>query len=440
MLGSSEFNLGRLFGLFGGTIVSRALGTFGTIIMLALVGLNFGAESVGVFAFSHGLIVLGGILSRQGFNNSYIKFLGQGLVKQDVDSLLRFSAVRVFSLSVAFVVIFLVVDGFLEVWLGMPGLEDVLSLMAMSLPFSSLCYLFSGFFQGVGRPGLSGTMEPGFHSFLAAFFLFLQVEVLSFEGVWSIGGSYIVSSFLLFFLGGLLCRKFYFLSYKDEALGQGCRRDLVRQVCDSAKSFFVMDVSLIMQSLGGVIVLGFVLSARDLGVFRVVDQVGVLIGYSLVVVNNIFPVRFSLLHSSGRTSELYQLIYRIGSYSIIFTLPVYFSVMLFPADILKVFGIDVPGAVTALRVVASVHLISVFIGPSVTLLKMTGYDSIMAKFSVFVSVVSLALYYSMGFSFGLMGAVFALSVSVVAPKIIALFIVWKKFKFLTTPFCFRGRD
>jgi len=54
-----------------------------------------------------------------------------------------------------------------------------------------------------------------------------------------------------------------------------------------------------LQQVLAVLVAGYLLSDEQLGLFKSTQQVGVLIAFSLIVINAIFPPRFAELHRQG---------------------------------------------------------------------------------------------------------------------------------------------
>lgn len=135
------------------------------------------------------------------------------------------------------------------------------------------------------------------------------------------------------------------------------------------------------------LLIGTLGTIAGVGVFAVADQLN-RIGHDFYTsINTSADPYIAELHDTGKTKELGQLYQTATKWSLTINLPFFLTFMLFPNQILSIFGESFVGGATALIILAWANLVDVGTGMCGTILSMTGHT----KLKLVNNIVSISL-------------------------------------------------
>lgn len=123
--------------------------------------------------------------------------------------------------------------------------------------------------------------------------------------------------------------------------------------------------TIIVGSLGG---------SHDAGVYSIVEKAGELLVLVLVAANMPLAPAIARLHAHGDREGLQRSTERIALATLLASLPIAATLLVFPHLYLGIFGPSFQGGATALRIVAIGQLVNAMCGPAGNVLIMTGHE------------------------------------------------------------------
>jgi O-antigen/teichoic acid export membrane protein len=173
-------------------------------------------------------------------------------------------------------------------------------------------------------------------------------------------------------------------------------------------------------------VVAYFLDAKRLGIFSVATSVGILVPLGLQAVNSVFGPMISRLHVQGDKKLLVHLYQGLTKWTLGFSLPLVFVLVLFAEPLMSLFGQDFRSGWPVLVIIALAEIVDCAVGSVGFLLMMSGnercYLRTQAKLVPVVLLAKLVLIPSMG----LMGAALGAGFAVVASNLGYLWQVRKK--------------
>ena len=171
-----------------------------------------------------------------------------------------------------------------------------------------------------------------------------------------------------------------------------------------------------------ILMLGFFVSADEVGVYRVAAQAAALVGFSLQIVNMVVAPHFARLHASGETERLQRLVTGSARLVLLGAVPAALVLILAGDTVLSLlFGADYALGQTALVVLTIGQLVNAGVGSVALLLNMAGYEKETARGVLIAALINVPLNLLLIPLFGMTGAALATAISLV----IWNFILWR---------------
>lgn len=414
--------------VIGKTSIARFVALLGSLFLLVIVGKSYGAESLGHFAMGQSAMLFIAIVARFGMNNSLIKFVGADPSSFRVKEYFKTAMVQSFFSSVGLVLLFfLFIFMFGEnFWVGY-NLKVITIMVLSSIPFT-LLFIISGFMKGLGFPAKASLIENGGGSLIAASVVFLFKENL--PGVEDVA--------LVFFLS-ILIILIYSLSWSAIHIKKKINPDTIggtfdkKEFRNTSKSFFALSVVQLVQQSGFILVIGLFLQADDLGVLKAAERAAFLVGFSMMIVNAVFPPKFSNAHANKDFAKIKNLGKMSASIGFIMAMPLFLACVFFAKDIMAVFGDGFSSGANFLIIIAFAQLINSSCGAAGFILTMTGNEihaKRVAVASSFIGLIGIAI--GANFLSGL-GAASGLSVMIIGQNLACVFVIKKKLGFWLLP-------
>lgn len=368
------------------TFLARGIAAVGGIVLFVVLGRLYGAEGVGVFALAQSVFIGAGIFGRYGMDNALMRYVGQDPTSQAVSIYLRWALAKSAYLSTAAAVFVFLLRHRLALWFDAPMLSGLLSGIAVAIPPFTAAFVLAGFMKGVRKPVTASMLENGSISLVAAFLLVLFQG--NSDARISIAGWSMAAAAWLVFAQGLVQANHYLRSISDVVCEKVVCMD---EFIGSTRALFVASLAPLLQQTFFVIIAGFFLSDSDLGLFKVAERTGLLVGFILIVINAVLPPRFAALYAQGKIREL-VLLARNGAFcGAILASPLLVLCVFFPDLVLGCYGDDFTEAAFCLQIISLAQMFNVATGSISYLLCMTGGESVLRNILLFSNIIGVSL-------------------------------------------------
>ena len=137
------------------------------------------------------------------------------------------------------------------------------------------------------------------------------------------------------------------------------------------------------------LVLGLLSSADQVGLYGVALRIASTTTFILMAANSVVAPEFAALHAGGRQTDLQRLAQRGALSALVVASPLILIFLVFPAEILSLFGEPFVAGAWPLRVLALAQLVNVAAGQVVYLLIMTGHANAMRNNIAFAAALNV---------------------------------------------------
>ncbi|MET4801646.1 oligosaccharide flippase family protein [Bradyrhizobium sp. LB11.1] len=179
------------------------------------------------------------------------------------------------------------------------------------------------------------------------------------------------------------------------------------------------------------LVLGILSTPEQVGVYGVALRISTTSAFVLIAIGSVVAPQFAALHASGKHAELEALARRSSFWSLVIASPLILTFLLFPAQILGLFGQQFVGGIWPLRLLALAQLVNVSTGQLTSLLIMTGHEKLLRNNMIFSAILNLAGNLVLVPLLGALGAAISTAFSISVMKIISWWIVRYKLRINT---------
>jgi O-antigen/teichoic acid export membrane protein len=379
---------------------------------------TLGAKGYGLYTLGHSVLEVAGHATLLGLENGAVNFLAIFRGENDearVRGTILYSTIIVLAAS-SFVAICL--------WLSAgplsgllfqdPSLISVLRGFAVSLPFYALLTLFAfcarGFRHMKYYSGVTNVIHPLGNLLLvvAAFWLGMNLN----GAIWA----FVLSTVLSFLLMIHLVTRIF---PQILAVERGCLFEKAKILPYSIK-VYAKDLSQLLLRHTDRVMLGYLGTARDVGIYNVANLLGGKIGLFQHVFNGIFAPVSADLYNKQRKGELGRIFQTVTAWTMLLTLPFFFVIVFFGDHILNLFGTEFREAWPILVVLAVSKLINVGTGPVGYMLVMTGRPTLELINSWVAGLINILLNFWLIPEYGALGAALATGSSIVIVNLVRL--------------------
>lgn len=179
-----------------------------------------------------------------------------------------------------------------------------------------------------------------------------------------------------------------------------------------------------------IVMLGFISTAQEAGMYRVASRVAVVITLSLAAVSLPLAPRLAVLYQEHRPQQLKKIYHKANALSLALSLPLFLIFIIFSGELLSIFGSEFAAASPLLVALAMVAMIDVFMGPAALCLNMVGRENTVTIILAAASLLNVLLNLFLIPKYGAMGAVFATAITVTAWKLAAWYRLYNEFRIL----------
>ena len=175
---------------------------------------------------------------------------------------------------------------------------------------------------------------------------------------------------------------------------------------------------------GDIFLLGVLTTASDVGVYVITTRLTLLATLAVGPLSTSVAPRIADLYQRGFHEQLQQTYVLVTSWMVRLALPGFVLLLLFPQDLLRIFGPGFSDGARITFILALAQMIRMATGPSGLLLMMSGQATIVMITDVFGAALNIALNLWLIPRYGITGAAIAWAAEIIVITIISLIEVW----------------
>ncbi len=402
----------------GTAFVLRIIGLFFSYIFLMLISRYFGSAGVGIFALSLVFLNIGGTFAKGGLHISFLRFVSEYVSLKDVSTLRSIykkvlSLAGVFSLTFSILLYFL--SPFLADLLGKPYLSSYFKIMSIGVvPLVYLSINTEGL-RGLKRIKEYILFSSCLLNLFAIFIFFTCVFCFNFGfklelKVFTPEISYISAVIIMLVVAFFSFQK---LLKKAENTGVSTKSLSYSEILNVSLPMLVSGSLIILVTWTDTIMLGWLGSVSDVGIYNVAIKIARIVIVFLTSVNTIAAPKFAEFYANKDYKAIARVAKQASKLVFFLTFPFVIIILIFPDRILLLFGKDFVNGKVALIILISGFLFNAMAGSVGNILQMTGNQRYHRNVLIIGTFLNIFLNYFLIPVYGLNGAAIASAVSMI---------------------------
>ncbi len=215
---------------------------------------------------------------------------------------------------------------------------------------------------------------------------------------------------------------------------RGPRQFIARPMLKMAFPLLIATSSYLIMANADGVMLGWLRSPREVGLYSVAARIAVLESLFLMVSNSAIGPKLASLYAQGKIKEMEKMVKRVTGGLILIAVASLALFILLGHPLLSLWGRDFEGAYLVLVVLGIGQFFNISTGCCGMMLTMCGYEKAVGYFSSTFLCLNLALNYFLILKWGAAGAACATAITVAGENISKMILAWKKVGVLTLPF------
>lgn len=400
----------------GIAFAGKVIGGAAQYLYLILIARFIGMGNFGLFILALTVIEFIALVSRLGLDGGVVRLVSSNLARGEVDRVKgSIAAALAFSFisACAFGLISALGADHLSLWLFQkPSLAAPLQYLSLSIPCITLTVVALNATQGFQRMDYTfygqHLFSPLCNITLGAFFLSMEPSPANACSAYSATACATAILSLV-----LLARAF---PQHGRIETSGALGDLFR----FGLPFLMVTLLMYLMMWTDTLIMGHFRSSDEVGVYTAAMKTAFVINTILLCFSHIFSPIISNLYTAGQLQRLHRLFKTVTRWTLTACIPFSLILMVFPREVMSVFGPGFAAGGTPLLILASAQLVNAATGPVAHMLVMSGRQQWMMLNTLAVCVVNFILNWLLVPSFGGTGAAVASSCSIVAFNILML--------------------
>lgn len=386
-----------------------------------------GVEGNGNFSFCYTALNIFSTICKLGFDTYLVRQIARHSIRNDwqyLHEVYRKTISYALIASIFFGIgLFLFAD-LLAVKLNIGTYEEGLKVVALAILPSTVLALNAESLRGLKAINLYSLLQ---HVVVFILGCLLVLVVHQFYSQKEIGVYAILGGFIL--TGGW---SFYLL----RSLVPEPRHEKVqvsnREIFRSAFPMLMSSAIFFLMNWTDRIMLGFMVPEGDLGVYEIASKVANLATMTLMVINSVAAPMISDLYSNKSGKDLENFIRRTAFIAVVLNLPIFIILFTVPSFLLSLFDKQIAiHGVQPLTYLVIGHVFNTLTGPCIFLLNMTGHEKTSQNVFLSAGILNFVLNFLLIPKLGIDGAAIATMFATIFWNMLAVFFVYRYFKFLT---------
>ena len=394
---------------------------------------TLGAEQYGLYAFPMAVLRFLSIPSSAGFPQVIVRNIAQYKSVEEYGKI-KGMMIRSNQFAVLFgsiLALLTIVSYYFFAQVSVFTTKGILFLLVvMMLPIVSLNNIRMSILRGLNKIVLSKLPEIVIKPFIVL--VIMTILYFTVDTIKPIFAVYIqiFASLMIFLIGSLILKKNNTIEIKKAKAEYHSKEWLV-----SAFPFLFLGVMHVINKQADIIMLGFLTTPRDVGIYRAVVNASMMITFVLTSVNMAQAPHIASLWKLGKKDELQKLVTQTTIITAIGTILISVFLIFFGDFLLGyLFGEEFREGYLALKILCFGYLVSGFSGSVGNINNMTGNEYLAVRTVVFTALLNIILNIILIPIYGVNGAAFATALSLAIYNIVLVVIVIIKVKINPTIF------
>ncbi len=402
-------------------LVLRAGGMITQYLFVLVVARMLGAKALGTFTLSYTIVQLVAIISLMGLDNLLVRVIAVKKAEGDFSSVktaykqfLRLTAIS----SLIWTFFLLVFSNWIATSIfRKPALATSIQVIGFSLPPFVLMLIDSAAFRGYKN--MTGftifrALIPLIGAGLVLISVYANLELNPIS-------CFTISTFIVSGISYFAWHRFSKL--QDIAYAPNLHWKEVLST-----SYPMMLTGSIFFILGWTdnLILGIFRTEEIVGIYDTAFKIATASAIALIAVNSIQAPTFAELFGKGEFTRLKNYVFNSTRITFYITLPITVAILLFPSQILSIFGPEFRTASFALCIMAIGNFVNSITGSVGILLQMTGHQNYYNKIVTSTAIGSIILNFILIPRYGITGAAIASAIAKIFQNTLSVIYTYKK--------------
>tara|TARA_B100000795_G_C22798835_1_gene440738 strand:- start:2087 stop:3427 length:1341 start_codon:yes stop_codon:yes gene_type:complete len=392
-----------------------------SIIVSIFIGRTLGAEGLGVINLANRILAVLLVVCMFGMRQVLIKEIAIGRNRGDLKRI-GDSLKTAYLLNVVISIVVSLSLIILSPWLAnsffkVPELEWVLVLSFIVFPFQILSRIFSSGLTGYRKIWQASLVDQTLSVFIVFLTLFiyyvLNVEIT----ILNVVIAYIIGRLITTVVLGIYWHTIFSSNLKKEWK--------TKELTKTAFPIFLVSVTSTIYKNIDIIMIGWLCSAKEVGIYAVASRIAILSGFLLNVANSNVSPKFAILYDEDKKPELQKLVQFVTVVLFLVSLVILAISICFGNFILSTWGLEFKSGYSVLVILAIGQFFNVATGTVGTLLTMTGFEKKLLAVNTSFMVLNIILNIVFITIWGIEGAAFAYAISIFGMNFTRVFFVHK---------------
>lgn len=408
------------------TFITRAINSLGSVLLSIVLAVFWGSDGIGTYMIAVAALLGFNLLARYGADLYLLKNCSIHYIDKDFSSFKSkvFSSFKFVLCSSALLFIFLLAISFYLIYSEENvRLGILLSIFSFIIPLLSFLTQVSTLLKCILKPQLAPFFEFNFASFLLSIiisiFLYFNITV----SLNTIAVIHLILILILFVVGVMTLYIADKRIFKAEVIKKCPALKLNKELTD----MFVPSFMHYIIQWGTLIIISFLATESEVGVYSAAHRVSFLVNFILIVLNSVTAPHFASYYKAGKIEELEALAVKSTKFMMILGFPTFLFLFFFATEIFSFIGEDFNKSGEILAILIFGQLINLSTGSVAFLLNMTGQQRHMRNImlvSASITVISCIVLTNM---FGIIGAAISTAIGLILQNLLAS---WKVNKIL----------
>lgn len=400
--------------------------SFGFTIILAQL---LGAEGTGIFFLALTILVILTTISRLGMGTALVKFIAANVVAGQLGKVLGvYQKATLYALIASIfmsMILYILAPWMSRVIFSKPELMQPLSIIALAIIPLTLLTLHSDALKGLKRIAASITVLSILVPILSCLIAVIFVP--------SYGIDAAAWGYLLATIVALLVGWWWWKSVTRSWQTKKIQFD-TQELLACSMPFLSAGTAYLIITWFPLLMLGVWESNESVGIYSVAYRVAMFTGFIFIAVNSITMPKFSELYQMGDIAALDAVARNATKMMVLFASPLLLLFLIFPEQILSIFGEEFKAGGVVLSILAIGQFINIATGSVCSLLNMCGHERLMRNNLIFCVLIGVPLSVILIKNYGIVGGAIATAIMLSMQNLIAAVLVKNKLGITMLPF------
>ena len=198
------------------------------------------------------------------------------------------------------------------------------------------------------------------------------------------------------------------------------------EIFEISNSLYIISIANMCMAMGGSFLVGVWGSLEEVGAYNVISRMAFLLNFVLISVNAVLSVQIGRLLAKNDINSVEKIVNKAVLLGGIVGLPLFILFMVFPEEMVSMFGEEYVPYSLILIILAIGQYFSLISGPVGNVLIMSGNEKLMKNIMLFSAFFLLVVSCILIILLGVIGAAIAFTLTIIIQNIIALYYVYTK--------------